>query len=275
MPVVTAIPEPSVLAGVLVAGWLYGRGLRAGWARAGRGRSGRAGRAACFAGGLLAVLVALESPLDGWSDALFAAHMVQHLLLLAVAGPLLALGRPLLPFLWAVPEPSRRGLGAWWKAAGVPRRAWHALSRPLAAFGLHSLALWAWHVPPLYEAALATRGLHLAEHLGFLGTALLFWWTLTHAGRAGYGAGVLYVFGMALQSTVLGALLAVARSPWYTSHLATTAAWGLSPLEDQQLAGLIMWVPGGAIYLVAALALFAAWLRDTPAPVARSTPADG
>lgn len=261
------IAEPSPLLAVLVVGGLYARGVHAVWTRAGRGHGIRAWQVATFGTGLLALLVALESPLDGLSADLFAAHMVQHLLLILVAAPLLVLPAPLAGLLWGLPADARRGvvvLGRW-----LP--GW--LGRPAVAFGLHVLAVWAWHLPRLYEAAVANPWVHVAEHACFLGTAALFWWALLHR-RGAYGAAVLYVFGMAIQSTALGALLTFARSPWYASHLATTAAWGLSPLEDQQLAGLIMWVPGGLIYLAAALGLFGMWLNggDAPRPAVR-TPA--
>lgn len=258
-------PEPSVLLGAVVAAWLYARGLRILWRRAGRGHVVQCWQAACFGIGLGALLLALESPLDAISDQLFAAHMVQHLLLILIAAPLFVLGAPVAPMLWALPAPSRRVVGGWWR-----RLTW--LGRPAPAFVLHSVALWAWHVPALYEAALASRGVHVLEHLSFLVTAALFWWSLLHRGRAGYGVGVLYVFGLALESTLLGALLTFAHAPWYTSHLATTAAWGISPLEDQQIAGLIMWVPGGVVYLASALTLFGLWLNETPQPTPVRTP---
>jgi putative membrane protein len=200
---------------------------------------------ACFAGGLVALLVALESPLDGVSANLFAAHMVQHLLLIVVTAPLLVLAAPLAPMLWGLPEPIRRRLGGWWRHVRF-------LTRPISAFALHSVALWAWHIPLLYEAALGNRAIHVFEHATFLVTASLFWFAVLRVGRVAYGVSVLYVFGMALETTILGALLAFAPAPWYPSH----------HLDDQQLAGLIMWVPGGGAYLAAVLGLFAAWLKD-------------
>jgi cytochrome c oxidase assembly factor CtaG len=136
--------------------------------------------------------------------------------------------------------------------------------------------LWAWHIPALYDAALANRAVHVLEHAGFLATAALFWWAvlLGHGHRPPHGAGVLYTFGLAAQSTALGAMLTFARTPWYTSHLTSAARHGLSPLEDQQLAGLIMWVPGGLVYLGLALGLFAVWLKSGEAPPAAArTPA--
>jgi cytochrome c oxidase assembly factor CtaG len=242
------IPEPGALVSVLVLAAVYARGVRKVWSWAGRGRGVRVWQAAAFGGGVLAVLVALETPLDALSEALFSAHMVQHLVLILVAAPLLALGSPRVALAWSMP----------------PTRLWRLVpGRASVAFILHAVALWAWHVPILYEAALANRAIHAAEHASFLATGVLFWWTLLHRG---YGVGVLYVFGMAVQSTVLGALLTFARGPWYTSHLGSTAAWGLTALEDQQLAGVIMWVPGGLIYLVAALALFGLWLSAGAGP---------
>jgi putative membrane protein len=250
------IPEPGALVSLIFVSALYVRGVRALWARAGRGRGVRVWQAAAFGGGILAVVVALETPLDRLSEALFSAHMVQHLMLMLLAAPLLALGSPRIALAWSLPA----------------TRLWRLIpGRPSAAFALHVVALWAWHVPILYDAALANGAIHAAEHASFLATGVLFWWTLLHRG---YGLGVLYVFGMALQSTVLGALLTFAMAPWYTSHLGSTAAWGLTALEDQQLAGVIMWVPGGLIYLVAALALFGMWLSAGAAPApAPSTPA--
>jgi putative membrane protein len=201
----------------------------------------------------MTLLLALESPLDDLSAALSAAHMVQHMLLILVAGPLLVLGAPLVPSLWAIPPNARRRLGGWFVRLA-------AVGRPTIAFALHSLALWAWHIPALYEAALGNRALHILEHVSFLATAILFWWSVLHHGTAGYGRSVAYVFGLALETAILGAALTFAQAPWYAAYYASAPAWGMSALEDQQLAGLIMWVPGGLIYLAAALWLFATWL---------------
>jgi putative membrane protein len=246
-----------VLIGVGLAAVAYARGVRELWRRAGPGRSVSRAQAGLFYLGLLTIVLALASPLDWIAHQLFAAHMVQHLLLMLVAAPLLVLGAPLLPLLFALPAPARSR-----------SRALARLGRtPLAiAFVLHSLALWLWHIPSLYDAALAVDWLHVLEHVSFVGTAVLFWWATLRSGRVGYGVAVLFVFALALESTILGALLTFSRGPWYASHLTTTLAWGLSPLEDQQLAGLIMWIPGGLVYLVSALALFSRLFVRTPDP---------
>jgi putative membrane protein len=205
---------------------------------------------------MLALFVALVSPLDALGTALFSAHMVQHMVLVLVAVPLLVLGAPQTGLLWALAEPRRRRLGAWWHCATGLRIGWRALSRPLVVWLLHAAALWLWHLPRLYQAALTSELVHLAEHASFLGTALLFWWVLLGGSpreRLNPALGVLYLFSFALQGGLLGALMTFAPAPWYPAYTTTVAAWGLTPLEDQQLAGLIMWVPAGLVYLAAAL----------------------
>ena len=133
---------------------------------------------------------------------------------------------------------------------------------------VHGAAIWIWHAPALYQATLTSDFVHALQHLSFFGTALLFWWTIIHAhapgGRAravSFGTAVLLLFGTALHSGALGALLTFSRALWYPAYGSTARAWGLNPVEDQQLAGLVMWIPATFAYLIAALFLFAGWLR--------------
>jgi cytochrome c oxidase assembly factor CtaG len=209
------------------------------------------------------LLVALLSPVDALGGILFSAHMAQHELLILVAAPLLVLGRPLAPFLWALPEPARETAGRWSRAPAFAAF-WRWLTAPLVVFVLHGLALWIWHLPSLYQATLDDDFIHALQHLSFFASSALFWWALLHGrfGRLGYGAAVLYVFLTSLHSGVLGALLTFAPRLWYPIYEARTSRWGLSPLEDQQLAGLIMWIPAGVVFIVLGLALFAAWLGE-------------
>lgn len=262
--------EPWVVVPLFLSAWLYSRGVERLWRRSGAGRGVRRWEAACFAGGWLTLLVAMVSPLHAMGGALFSAHMVQHELLMALAAPLLVLGRPVVPFLWALPIGWRRAAGGWAKRNPV-RSGWRALTNPFAAWLLHAAALWLWHLPALYEATLASEAAHALQHASFLGTGLLFWWALVHGreGRMGYGASVFYLFATAMHSGGLGALLTFAPRPWYAAYGATTAAWGLSPLEDQQLAGLIMWIPASLSYLAATLILLAAWMRESERRAAR------
>jgi len=254
----------GIVVPLFLSAWLYSRGVERMWRRSGAGRGVRRWEAACFAGGWVALLVALVSPLHAVGEALFSAHMVQHELLMAVAAPLLVLGRPVVPFLWAVPMRWRRRVGGWSKRTPV-RAAWRGMTGPFAAWFLHAAALWLWHLPPAYQAAVRSGAVHALQHASFLGTGLLFWWAVLHGreGRVGYGASVLSLFATAMHSGGLGALLTLTSRPWYPWYAGSTAAWGLTPLEDQQLAGLIMWVPAGAVYLIAALALVAAWMRES------------
>src|SRR5205085_12432866 len=126
----------------------------------------------------------------------------------------------------------RRAAGAWSKPTLV-QSAWRAMTRPAAAWLIHAVALWTWHVPALFQATLTSQWAHTAQHLSFLISALLFWWSLWYAhGRAGYGAGILYIFTTGAHTGALGALLTLAPTLWYPAYQTTTAAWGLTPLQD-------------------------------------------
>ena len=242
---------------------LYSIGLSRQWKRAGVGRGPKPWQAAAFLGGMLALVLALVWPLDALGDALFTAHMAQHVLLVAVAPPLIVVSAPTAPLMRGLPGAWRHrvmrwGRRGWWRAA------WRRLSAPGMAALLHGVALWAWHAPAAFEAALSNEAIHIAEHACFLSTGLLFWWAVVRAGRApepGFGAGVFWMLVTVIHSGLLGALITFAPVPLYPDYGDRAAAWGLTLIEDQQLAGLVMWVPGGMIYLVAGVALMAVWLR--------------
>jgi cytochrome c oxidase assembly factor CtaG len=263
-----------IAASLTIGALLYACGVVRAWAAAGVGRSLRAPQVASFAAGWAVLAVALLSRLHEWSETLFTAHMVQHELLMVVAAPLIACGAPLLAITWAAPARWRRAEpNLPWKRARRTVLGW--LIAPGAVLCLHALALWLWHVPSFYTAALASDRVHALQHLSFFMTSVLFWWTVVQGqyGHGSYGAAAVYVFGTALQSGVLGALLTFSRWIWYPVYTQQAAAWGLTPLEDQQLAGLAMWVPAGVIFTGAGLACLAAWLRVSArrvdAPVAR------
>ena len=264
--------DPLVLVPLAIVAWGYARGLRAMWRRRGGRHAAPPARALAFAAGVLALVVALVSPLDGLAEALFSLHMVQHLLLMLVAAPLFVLAEPLVPLLWALPARARVGVGRWWRGARLAPEAWRAVAHPASAVVLHAVAIWAWHAPVLYDAAVASRALHVTEHVCFFSTALVFWWVVAHANRQpgiGHGAAILGVFVTAMHGGALGALITFGERPWYSAHLAAAPIWGFTPLEDQQLAGLIMWAPASVVYIAAALALFVAWLREAERRVAR------
>jgi putative membrane protein len=213
-----------ILALVLAAG-LYAEALR-------QNAPLRPRHAAAFGAGWLALALALLSPLDRAAAESFAAHMLQHELLMVVAPPLLILGRPFTT------------LAATLHAQVLRLAAFPLRLPPLAAWGLHAFALWLWHVPRLFDAGLESDAVHALQHGCFFWTALLFWWTVFRRLRT--GAAVFYLLATLIHSGALAALLTFAATPLYAS----------ATLQDQQLGGLIMWVPAGyAMVLAGVLAL--------------------
>jgi len=252
-----------IIGPLLVTAMLYVLGLVRMWQK---GVKPRPIPILCFAAGWLSLLVALDSPVHEISEQLFWVHMTQHEILMLISAPLLILSRPAAPFLFALPE-HWRVPGANIGKAKLIQRAWLLVSAPMAAWLLHATALWIWHAPRLFDAALESEWVHAAQHISFLGTALLFWWTLfhKHAGRLGYGGAILYVFTTAVHTSVLGALLTFAPRIWYAPYAQTTPLRGLTGLQDQQIGGLVMWIPAGTLLTVVALVLLATWMRHSDA----------
>lgn len=255
--------DPLVLFTVAAAGAAYATGYRHLRRTAGPGRVVSPAQGWSFAAGLVLVLVALVSPLDALSEALFSAHMGQHLLLGLLAPLLLVAGAPVTVTAWALaPDRRRRWLHAGRRALGPLHTGRSSVGLALVAIGLHTVAWWAWHLPSLYDAAVDHSWVHVLEHETLLASGLLFWWVIVAVRwRERSGVAVLYLFVAGLAGGALAALLTLAPDPLYPVHAATTAAWDLSPLEDQQLAGGIMWVPGGLVYVVAAVVGFVRWLE--------------
>lgn len=185
-------------------------------------------------------LAALGPPLEPLAEELFSAHMVQHMIFILIVAPLVA------------------GSGA---LDGLLPRIFRSV---WVVFGLHALALWAWHLPSLYDAAVDSLPLHLVEHVSFLATAVLLWHVALD-GRVDRFRRVALVFGTALQSGALGAVIAFAGSLIYRAHVVSAPDWDMTPLEDQQLAGAIMWIPPGVVYLGVMVGLLARALSATDA----------
>ncbi len=254
--------EPWIVACMFLSAALYVIGVSRLWRHAGIGRGISKRQTAAYAGGWLALVLALMSPLDSLGDLLFSAHMVQHETLMLIAAPLLVLGRPLAVWAWGLPFEWRRALGHFFHRPAW-RAPWLLITGPLAAWILHALALWLWHLPSLFEAALANEAIHAFQHITFLFTALLFWWSIFAATtRHAKGIALLSLFTTFVHTGALGALLTLARTDWYPSYAATAPLFHLTPVEDQQLGGLVMWIPAGAVYLLSGLALAASWLRE-------------
>jgi putative membrane protein len=243
---------------LLVIGAMYAIGVRKIWRR-----TIRIWQVAAFYAGLASAAIALLSSLDRLSDVLFSAHMAQHEILMLISAPLMVLGRPFIACLWALPERARATVAAATRSRPVDAT-WNAISGPVFVLILHAVVLWMWHIPTMFEAALHNETVHVIQHLGFFMTAALFWWALIHGryGRVGYGVGVMYVFATAMHTQILGALLTFGTRVWYPTHASRTAASGVNPIADQQLAGIVMWIPFGVIFVIVGLALFAAWLGE-------------
>jgi len=258
--------EPWLLALLAAAAAFYARGVWRLWSGAGMSRGISRGSACAFAAGWTVLVLALVSPLDALGSLLFSAHMVQHEILMVVAAPLLVLGRPLAAWTWAFGDAGRHRIGRIVRTRWLARP-WALLTNPLAAWALHAVVLWAWHVPPWFAAAVEHEGVHVLQHATFLASALLFWWTTLgtdpRAARTS-GRAMASLFTTMLHTAALGALLSLAPAPWYAPYVGSSAALGFDPLEDQQLGGLVMWVPAGMAYVIAALFLLARLLRTAP-----------
>jgi putative membrane protein len=261
--------EPWVIFCLAASAILYALGLARLWGRAGRAHGVNVIQASAFAAGWLTLFVALVTPLDPLGSVLFSAHMVQHELLMLVAAPLLVLGRPLALWAWALPQPWRKSVGRFFHHP-LWRGPWLVVTSPLVAWLLHALALWLWHIPALFDAALNDDAVHGWQHASFLFTALLFWWSVLGAvTRKEQGLALVSLFTTMVHTGALGALLALARTPWYAHYFSTTSAFGINALEDQQLGGLIMWVPAGGIYILCGLVIAGRWIQPRVRRAAR------
>lgn len=248
--------EPSVLIStVLITGlYLYAIGpLRK---RYYPDEQVKTGQTISFLLGVLIMFLALVSPLDELGDSyLFSAHMVQHLFLTIVGPPLLLLGTPE----WFV-KPLLRNKVVF-KIAKV-------LTYPAVAFVLYNADFWLWHAPPLYNATLENQNIHILEHLTFIVFGILYWWPIFSPSkdlpRLSIGGQILYLFLSGMPSVLLGAGLTFSP-PLYAPYLAAPRVWGISAATDQQLGGLIMWVPVSIGYIVIMSVLFIRWMQQQEA----------
>jgi cytochrome c oxidase assembly factor CtaG len=211
----------------------------------------------CFELGLLVLWGAIGSPMDGLSDAMLSAHMVEHLLLMSAVPPLVLLGAPAVPLLRGLPQWTIRWLlgplmRTWWL-----RRCWDFILRPIPAWLLMNLTLLAWHVPAAYDFALENEYWHDIEHLCFLSTSLLFWWCLMRpwpASKQRLGWMVLpYLVGADLVNTALSASLAFCGRPVYGYYITHPNPFGVSLVDDQVLGAVIMWIFGSIVFLAPAM----------------------
>lgn len=254
--------DPTVIGGLLIVATLY-------WFYTRRDRAlapFHSRTDVWFAAAVALTILALESPLDFLADRyLFSAHMVQHLLLVLAVAPLLAISAPA-----ALAEDMRRHMPAW---------LWRLGTRPLTGFVLFVSDLWVWHAPALYEATLRSESIHVLEHLSFIATAVVFWW-IAFAPEVGSRrlpalARVGYVFLAGIPNTMLGAVITFAPGVLYGSYQLAleqpglgrvlASQYGVTALGDQELGGLLMWVPGGFVYLAIIIVILVSWLSTQQA----------
>ena len=255
---------PYIVIPILLAAALY---------LVGRWRLGRRSRHATpqksrdllYLGGILALVLALVSPIDVYAGDLFFMHMVQHLLLMMAAPPLIQAANPMSRFIWAFPRCIRRRIGGLLNSAGILRLAIQGATIPIIAWLVFVMAIWLWHTPDLYSAALASEGLHLLEHATMFGAAMIFWWPVIGPApvrsRMAHPLRFLYLFLALFQNIILGAILTFAQGPVYPFYEITPDHWGIDSARDQQFGGVLMWVPGTMMYFVALAILFFAWLE--------------
>jgi cytochrome c oxidase assembly factor CtaG len=244
--------DPAVVLALLAAALLYGDAA---------GQPVR--RKLIFWAGWASLAMALVSPLHALGEVLFAGHMAQHEVLMLIAAPLLVVSRPLSPLLKSLPVACRHAIGRICSTRAF-RRGSAAIMDPLSAAAIHGAALWLWHIPAVFQATLTSGLVHSAQHISFFGSALLFWRALDREER-GSGVAALCTFATMMHSGVLGALLTLSPKVWYPAYGLSGAPWGLTPLEDQQLGGLIMWLPAGLLYTAAGLFLLNRWLKTSDA----------
>ncbi len=256
-PVVAAVivASPTALLSVVATGIGYAI-ARDRW----RMRTGRpmvsTPVAISFYSGLFVVAGALAGPLDRASDASLTAHMVQHVLLLTVAGPLLAFGAPLPTLLWVFPERGRRRAAAWMRRLGRvhDRRfvAWVTI-----ALAVEAIVMWSWHLPVAYQAAIRDPVLHALEHASFVFVSAAAWWSVATGRRSRRGAAAIAALFGSVPGMLLGVAMVLAPNPWYPVYARGGTAAALS---NQQVAGVVMWAFGGMAAVIAGVALFASWL---------------
>jgi putative membrane protein len=215
-------------------------------------------RIALFASGIAMLAVAFISPLDALSRSLVAAHSAQHIVLILAAAPMLVWSAPGPPILRGLPRTWRRPLGLFFADRRI-QTVWRVVRRPLPAACIHVLALTIWHHPALYEISVASPFAQTLEHPFVFLSAMLFWWTIAFAQH--FGARLAAVVAVMVISSGLGALLAQSNVAWYSVHSAVASAWGLAGIEDQKLAGSLLWMAAGALYTATAAGLLGDWIE--------------
>jgi cytochrome c oxidase assembly factor CtaG len=248
--------DPILVVPLLLALLIYA----VGWRRLAQRASSPPGGAWLFFSGWAVLTFSLVSPLHAAGERSFTMHMIEHELIMLVATLLLAMSRSGGVMAWGLPRPLRQSLGGSWKSP--LQSLWRRLTDPVTATAIQAVVMWGWHAPPLFDRALESSGWHIAQHACFFASSLIFWWAMLNPRRGGYGVSAACLFVTSLIGGALGALMSFSLSPWYADYAAMgMTGIGLDPTDDQRLAGLIMWIPGGLVHGAAAIAMFYKWLK--------------
>ena len=224
-------------------------------------------RSISYLAGLLVLWIALMSPIDVLSGQFFYMHMIQHLLLVMIAPPLLLLANPMPIMMWGLPSTLRLEVGRWLRPGAKFRQVVRALTTPGLVWLYFVAALVGWHDPRIYNLTLVSDLVHDLEHLTFFGTAMLFWWHVIGSAprihrRLSLGVRAGYALSAVPASALTGATIAFAREPIYTYYTTVPRLGAMTVMEDQMLGGVIMWIPGSMMYIIAALILIAHFVRS-------------
>ena len=248
--------------GLLLA--IYFWGTRRLLSRSNRKSAGKIKKWA-FGGSLAALLVALISPVDVYSNDLFFVHMIQHLLLVMVAAPLIRISSPMAEYLWGLPESIRRPIGNMLAKKGLIRIFLHGVTTPLVAWFLFAIVMWVWHVPEIYDMALNSKQLHDFEHLTMFFVGIVFWWPVLGSPvlfqQLAFPFRFLYLFLALVQNVILAAILTYTDTAIYRFYADSPLHWGISSMADQQLGGVLMWLVGSMMFAGVTIVLIYMWLE--------------
>ena len=254
-------------AGIIFSvGWLRLRNRTRGSNAGNRWRAGATWRPFVYVLGLLILALALMSPIDVLGTQLFTIHMVQHVLLVMIIPPLLLLANPIVFILWGLPTSSRKAVGGWLGPNARPRKIIKAITGVGIVWLAYVIVIWGWHDPLAYSLALRSNIAHDLEHISFFVVAMIFWWHIIGAGpkihsSLSYGGRFAYAISAIPPIMIAGIVIAFAKEPIYSHYELVPRLWNISVMEDQRIAGVIMWVPGSMMYIVAALIVVGRWLQ--------------
>lgn len=275
--------RPEVIIVIVVAGSLYFMGWRRlrRRSRHGQGLATR-WRLASYWGGLVVLGLALMSPIDVLGTQFFFVHMIQHMLLIMGAAPLLMVANPMPFMLWGLPTSLRRRVGGWLSRLLHRKSSTRHYLRSFTNSGLvwmvYVFILLGWHDPSAYNATLRIRWIHDLEHITFFLAAMFYWWRITDAAphiqkRMSRTAQIAYTLAAIPPNMLLGVAISFAEQVIYTYYLDVPRIWGIGVLDDQRLGGVIMWVPGSMMYIIVVLIIAARWLieeeKKPPLPIAQ------